>query len=292
MRPAALSLALLAPALALAQEAQPLQVTDLGQGLAMLQGAGGNLLVSAGADGTFLVDDQYGYQSAEILKALEGLGGGKPLRFVVNTHWHGDHTGGNQAMAEHGAVIVAHENVRRRMATDQFLAAFQRAVPASPPEALPVVTFTDQVTFHWNGHTVRVQHLDPAHTDGDSAVHFVEADVLHTGDTFFHGFYPFMDASSGGRLDGMIAAAERLLSLADGDTRIVPGHGGLATRADLQAYRDMLAGVREVMAPLVAAGQSVDEVVAAKPTAPWDPQWGGGFLKPDAWVRIVYAAMK
>lgn len=290
MRPT-LALALLVPTLALAQPAKPIQVTDLGSGLAMLQGAGGNLLLSAGEDGAFLVDDQYAYQAAGILATIQARTD-QPLRFVVNTHWHGDHSGGNQAMAEHGAVIVAHDNVRQRMATDQFLAAFGRKVPASPKAALPVITFTDRVTFHWNGHTVQVQHLDPAHTDGDSAVHFVEADVLHTGDTFFHGFYPFMDASSGGRLDGMIAAAERLLGMADEDTRIIPGHGPLATRADLQAYRDMLAGVRDTLRPLVAAGKSDDEIVAAKPTAQWDPKWGGGFLKPDVWVRIVVAAMR
>jgi glyoxylase-like metal-dependent hydrolase (beta-lactamase superfamily II) len=284
-------LALCLPALTLAQAAQPITVTDLGGGLAMLRGAGGNLLLSTGEDGSFLVDDQYAYQAEGILEEI-GKRTEKPLRFVVNTHWHGDHSGGNQAMAEHGAVVVAHENVRRRMATEQFIAAFQRKVPASPEEALPVVTFTDRVTFHWNGHTVRVQHLGPAHTDGDSLVHFEEADVIHTGDTFFHGFYPFMDASSGGRLDGMIAAAEQVLTRTDEDTRIVPGHGPLATPSDLRAYRDMLAGVRDALAPMIEAGRTDDEIVAAKPTAPWDARWGGGFLKPDAWVRIVLAAMR
>jgi glyoxylase-like metal-dependent hydrolase (beta-lactamase superfamily II) len=290
MRPSLL-LALCLPGLAFAQQARPITATELGGGLAMLQGAGGNLLLSTGEDGSFLVDDQYAYQAEGILEAI-GKRTEEPLRFVVNTHWHGDHSGGNQAMAEHGAVVVAHENVRRRMATEQFIAAFQRKVPASPEEALPVVTFTDQVTFHWNGHTVRVQHLGPAHTDGDSFVHFEEADVIHTGDTFFHGFYPFMDASSGGRLDGMIAAAERILGVADEDTRIVPGHGPLATPSDLRAYRDMLAGVRDALAPMIEAGKTDDEIVAAKPTAPWDAKWGGGFLKPDAWVRIVLAAMR
>ena len=154
--------------------------------------------------------------------------------------------------------------MRKRLSTEQFIAAFGKRVAPSPAKALPVVTFTEQITFHWNGDEVRVVHLAPAHTDGDAIIHFVGADVIHTGDTFFNGFYPFMDVSSGGRLDGMIAAAEQVLDMAGPETKIIPGHGPLATRNDLVAYRNMLGGVRTRVMLLVAKGLTVDEVIAAK----------------------------
>jgi len=179
------------------------------------------------------------------------------------------------------------------MAAGTFMKAFNRKVEPAPDGALPVVTFTDAVSFHWNGQEIRVFFVgQSAHTDGDSIVHFVGADVFHMGDTFFNGMYPFIDVSSGGRIDGMIAAVDRVLKVASDKTRLIPGHGPVGTKTDLQSYRDMLETVRDRMAALVAAGKTGEEIVAAKPTADLDEKWGGGFMKPDVWVGIVYESMK
>jgi glyoxylase-like metal-dependent hydrolase (beta-lactamase superfamily II) len=247
--------------------------------------------LSIGEDGAYLIDDQYAPLTEKILAAVKELTP-DPVRFVINTHWHGDHTGGNENMGDAGALLVAHEYVRRRMAAGTFMEAFDRQVEPAPEGALPVVTFTDAITFHWNGEEIRAFFVGPAHTDGDSIIHFVKADVFHMGDTLFNGMYPFIDVSSGGRIDGMIAAADRVLKVATEKTRLIPGHGPLATKADLQAYRDMLAQVRDRVAKLKAEGKSAEEVVAAKPTADFDEKWGGGFMEPDVWVGLVYQSME
>jgi cyclase len=267
-----------------------LRTEKVAEGVYMLAGNGGNIGVSVGEDAVFLVDDQYAPATEQIRQAVAAIGKGE-IRFILNTHWHGDHTGGNENFGKAGTLVVAHDNVRRRMSTEQFLAAFNQKFPPSPKAALPVVTFSSDVTFHLNGDEIRATHVPPAHTDGDSIVRFTKANVLHTGDLFFNGFYPFIDTSTGGSIDGMIAAADRMLNGIDSNTKIIPGHGPLADRAALQRYRDMLVGVRDSVVPLVRAGQTVDQVIAAKPTAKWDPQWGQGFLKPEAFVRIVYDSL-
>jgi glyoxylase-like metal-dependent hydrolase (beta-lactamase superfamily II) len=257
----------------------------------MLQGAGGNIGVSVGGDGILIVDDQYAPLADKIKAALQTLGEGK-LKFILNTHWHGDHTGGNENFGKAGTLIVAHDNVRRRMTSEQFLAAFNQKVAPSPKAALPVVTFATDVTFHLNGDEIRANHVAPAHTDGDSVVRFAKANVVHTGDLFFNGMYPFIDVSTGGSIDGMIAAADHILAMTDPNTKIIPGHGPLADRAALQRYRDMLTGVRDSIAPLVRGGRTVDQVIAANPTTKWDAQWGQGFLKPPDFVRIVFDSLQ
>jgi len=259
-------------------------------GIYMLTGRGGNLGLSVGTDGAFLIDDQYAPLSDKILAAVKAITP-DPVRFVVNTHWHGDHTGGNENMGKAGALLVAHENVRKRMSTEQFSAIWQSTTPASPEGALPVVTFAEGVTFHWNGEEIRVYHVPPAHTDGDAVVHFVKADVVHMGDCFFNGTYPFIDTSSGGRVDGVIGAADRVLAGISDKTRIIPGHGPLATRADLQAYRDVVKTIRDRIAKLKAAGKSVDDVLAAKPTAEYDEKWGQGFINAERLTRLVYESL-
>lgn len=283
------------PAAALGQDLEQPEVkveaTALRGGVHMLTGKGGNLGLFVGDDGAFLIDDQFAPLTPKILAAVKAITE-SPIRFVVNTHWHEDHTGGNENLGKAGAVIVAHENVRKRLSTEQFITAFGRKVAPSPDAALPKITFQDQVTFHWNGDTVRVIHVAPAHTDGDSVVRFEKANVIHTGDVFFNGLYPFIDSSSGGSVQGMIAAAAGLLELVDAETQLIPGHGPLGNRAALEAYVKMLETARDRIAPLIAAGKSADEVVAAKPTAELDATWGGGFLTPDAWVRVVYGAWK
>jgi glyoxylase-like metal-dependent hydrolase (beta-lactamase superfamily II) len=254
----------------------------------MLMGQGGNIAVSTGADGPVLVDDQFAPLVPKIEAAVRAIQDA-PIRFVVNTHWHGDHTGGNDPLGKAGALIVAHHNVRQRMSTRQFMAAMQREVPPSPPGALPVVTFEQGVTLHWNGEQIEVEHVAPAHTDGDSLIWFRRADAVHTGDTFVNGSYPFIDHSSGGSFDGLIAACDRVLAGSGAATKIIPGHGPLATQADLRAYREMLGKVRERVAGAIAKGTGQDAFIASKPLADLDPEWGGGFMKAEVFLATVWA---
>ncbi len=256
----------------------------------MLVGQGGNIGLSVGRDGAFLIDDQFAPLTEKISAAVKKVRD-EPIRFVINTHWHSDHTGGNENLGKAGSIIVAHENVRKRMSKKHFFKAFNREVPPSPEAALPVITFTDSVTFHFNDDEVRVLHVEPAHTDGDSIVHFRKANVLHMGDTYFNGMYPFIDASSGGSIDGMISAVDRALGLANKDTKIIPGHGAWSTMLELRAFQGMLKTVRGRMGDLMDKGKSREEIVASKPTKDLDEKWGGGFMEPDAWVGIVYDGM-
>ena len=291
--PVATALLAAAPALAQQQDFSKVQMTTVKvtEGVYMLTGAGGNIGVSAGEDGVFLVDDQYAPLTDKIKAALAAISK-KPIRFLLNTHWHGDHTGGNENLGKAGVLIVAHENVRKRMTTEQFIQAFGQKTPPSPKDALPVVTFTDAVTLHLNGDEIQAFHVAPAHTDGDAVVHFRKANVVHAGDLFFNGIYPFIDVDSGGSVDGMIAAADRILGVTDDRTQIIPGHGPLSHRAGLQSFRTMLAVARDKIQPLVDQGKTVEQVVAAAPTKELDEQWGKGFLTPDQFVRIVYSSMK
>ncbi len=280
----------LTPGLVGQEQQVTIEALPVADGLYMLTGQGGNIGVSVGDDGVFMVDDQFAPLTEQILAAVGKLSD-RPVRFLANTHWHGDHTGGNENLGRAGVLIVAHANVRERMSTEQFMEAFGRKVPPSPPEALPVVTFADSVTFHWNGDELHVFHVPHAHTDGDAIIHFKRSNAFHMGDTFFKGSYPFIDHSSGGSIHGVIAAAHAVLERADDDTKIIPGHGTLATPADLRAYVGMLETVRDGIQPMIDAGKSRDEVVAAKPTAKLDGDWGKGFMRPDMWVGIVYESM-
>jgi len=263
-----------------------IRTVKVAEGVYMLMGAGGNIGVSVGSDGVILIDDQFAPLSDKIKAAVAALGG--PIRFLLNTHWHFDHTGGNENFAKSGVVIVAHENVRRRMSVEQFISALNRREPPSPAAALPVVTFTDAITFYLNGDSINVFHVAPAHTDGDAVIWFRKANVMHMGDTFFNGRYPLIDLSSGGSVDGMVAAADRVLALVDANTRIIPGHGPLGDRPALQTYRAMLATVRDRIRQAVAAGQTLEQVQAAKPTAEFDAIWGKGSITPARFVEIVY----
>lgn len=265
------------------------KVEKIAPGVAVLFGAGGNIGLSYGADGNIIVDDQYAPMSEKIAAAIATVDP-DPVRFVINTHWHGDHTGGNEAMGKRGAVIVAHDNVRRRMSTEQFIAALDSRVPASPVAALPVVTFEDGVTLHLNGDTLHLVHVADAHTDGDSLVHWQKANILHMGDTFFHKFsLPFIDLSSGGSVDGLIAAVDKGLAMSNESTRIIPGHGPVASRADLVAYRAMLADIRARVAAGIAAKRSLAEIQATRPAAAYG--MSDGFIKPDQFVAFVYESL-
>ena len=266
------------------------KVIPVASGIYMLEGLGGNIGLSVGKDDAFLIDDQYAPLSAKI-KAAVATVTPKPVRFVVNTHWHFDHVGGNEALAGSGAIIFAHENTRRRMSSDQFIAALNRKVPASPTAALPVITFSDTITFYTNDDTVRTFHVANAHTDGDAIIIFQKANVVHMGDTFFNGRYPLIDLSSGGSLVGMIAAANKGLAMSNADTHFIPGHGPLATRADLVRYRDMLVATRDRVGKLIAEHKTLKEIIDAKPLADFDAQWGNGNIKADQFLSIVYQSL-
>ena len=257
----------------------------------MLQGAGGTIAVLVGPDGVLLVDDEFAPLVPKILAAVKQLSP-KPVRFVVNTHWHGDHTGGNAALGTEGAVIVAQDNVLKRLSTEQFNGFTKKTIPPSPAIALPVVTFADSLSFHFDGEQVDVFHVVPAHTDGDSVLWFRKANVVHMGDNFFHGMYPFIDTGSGGSVDGVVTAVDSVLARIDDGTKVIPGHGPLGTKADLKAFRDMVATLRDRVKKAIAEGKTLDQVVASKPTADLDAAWGGGFLKGSDVVTMLYLGLK
>ena len=274
-----------------AMEDVELRVEHLRGGLFALFGRGGNIGVSVGEDGVFLVDDQFAPLTDRIVAAVADIHPG-PIRFVINTHWHFDHTGGNENLGNAGAVIVAHDNVRVRMSQDSFIEAFNREVKAAPPAALPVVTFSDKASLHLNGEEARIHHVPNAHTDGDGIVHFTGTNVVHMGDVFFNDRYPFIDVGSGGSLDGMIAAVAMVLAMTDDDTIIIPGHGPVTDKAGLREYHRMLSHTRDRVAALIAEGRDLDAVVAAKPMAAFEAAWGQGDDWTTSYVGFAYQSLK
>ena len=271
-------------------ESVEIETIPVTEDIYMLTGEGGNIGVSTGEDGVLLIDDQYAPLTDKITAAVDAIAE-QPIRFLLNTHWHFDHTGGNENLGESGVVIVAHDEVYTRMSTDQFVEAFQREVPASPPAALPKITYNDTLTFHLNGQTINGFHVKPAHTDGDTVIHFPDADVIHTGDVYFNSMYPFIDISSGGSVVGMLEATEKILALAGDDTKIIPGHGALSNRSELEAYQQMLMDVKTTAEEAIAQGLTLEEFIASDPTAEYDDTWGQGFLTPEQFQTIVYQSL-
>ena len=284
---AVLACLLFAPA-ALAQDFSKVEIktTKLGDTTYMMEGAGGNLGLSIGDDAVFLIDDQFAPLSDRINAAIATLTS-KPVKFIVNTHWHYDHTGGNENFGKAGSIIVAHENVRKRMSTEQLIEFMKTTVPASPAVALPMVTFAASVNFHLNGEEIRTIHVPRAHTDGDAIVHFTKSDVIHMGDAYFNGFYPFIDTSSGGTIDGTVAACDRALAIATDRTKIIPGHGPLSNKAELKVYRDMLATVSTRVKKMVADGKKLEDITASDATAEFDEKWGKGFISAAKFREMV-----
>jgi cyclase len=266
------------------------KVVPVAGGVSMLVGQGGNIGVTAGKDGIFLIDDQFEPLLPKIRAAVKTLGDG-PIRFVVNTHFHGDHTGSNAKLGEAGAVILAQENVRKRLGMERIQPQTKERTPPKPPSAWPLVTYASGINLYLNGDELEVVHVARAHTDGDSIIRFRKANVVHMGDTFFNGNYPFIDVDAGGSIDGLVAAIDQVLAMTDDRTRLIPGHGALGTKADLRAYREVVGGIRDRVKTSIAQGKTLEQILAAKPSAQWDATWGKGFIGPDVFVSTIHRSL-
>jgi cyclase len=253
-------------------------------------GVGGNMALQTGPEGLVLVDSNFSTVVPKIREAIAGVSHDAPDA-LINTHWHYDHTDGNEGLHAAGFSIFAHQKTRERMSAAQTIPFFHLVMPASPAAALPSITFGDTMQAWHNGDSLDLVHYDPAHTDTDIYVHFHNANVLHAGDTWFNGMYPFIDEATGGRIGGMIAAAEKSLAVADDNTKIIPGHGPLGSKADLKRWHDMLAAIRDKVSALKAAGASEQEAIAKKPTAEFDATWVKGFVTGDVFTGIVYRTL-
>lgn len=262
-----------------------IKATKVAGNVYMLQGAGGNIGVSVGADGILIVDDQFAPLADKIKAALKTLGQGK-LKFVLNTHWHGDHTGGNVAFGPE-APIIAHDNVRKRLATEQKSEFFKHTTPASPKDALPVITFGQSLTVHFNGEEIRVIHFPKGHTDGDSVIFFTGSNVVHMGDDFFAGTFPFVDLESGGSVEGLIANIAEILGKLPAGVKLIPGHGPISTPDDLKLYQRMLVETSAVVREKTKAGKTLQQIKTEGLPEEWN-SWGKGFIKTDLWIEIIH----
>jgi len=265
----------------------PIKTTKLYDNVFLLQGAGGNMAVQTGEQGKILIDSSFATAVPKIREAMDALSKDPPYA-LINTHWHIDHTDGNDGMHTAGYTIVAHEKTRTRLSEPANMKLFGMTLPAAPAGALPVVTFNNSMRVWHNGDSLEMVHFDPAHTDTDIYIHFHKADVLHAGDVWFNGMYPFIDEGTGGSIGGMIIGAEKALAVAGDSTKIIPGHGPLGTKVELKEFSDMLSTVRDKVAAMKTAGASEKEVIDKKPTADLDPIWGKGGFGPDMFVGIVY----
>jgi cyclase len=270
--------------------AVPIQAQNLSENLTLLSGPGGNIVVLNGPDGKFVVDTFVSPAWPKLKEALDGLGNA-PLKFVIDTHWHFDHTDNNAPLHAAGATILAHENTKKRMSTTQEVPILGLHFPPSPADALPQQTFASSYKLKANGEALALQYFSPAHTDSDIYVHFEKANVIHMGDTFFNGMYPFIDPGTGGKINGMIAAADKVLHLADNNTKIVPGHGALGNKADLAKSRDMLLTARDRDQKLNTEGKSAQEAAAIKPLADLDATWAKGMLSGDLFIQVLYLTL-
>jgi glyoxylase-like metal-dependent hydrolase (beta-lactamase superfamily II) len=262
-------------------------VQTLRRNVSVLLGPGGNIAVLTGPDGKLVVDAEIVTARPNVSAALASISP-DPIKQLINTHWHFDHTGGNEWLHEAGASILAHENTRKHLLTDTHVEGWKHTFPAAPLGAIPSTVFRDDYTLHANGTTLVLKRYAPAHTDSDISVYFAEADILHVGDTFWNRDYPFIDYSTGGSIDGQIGAAEANLATATDKTIVISGHGAIGARADLILFRDVLVEIRDKVAALKRQGRSLPEVIAAKPSARYDAEWGNLFMTPSAFLALVY----
>lgn len=250
--------------------------------------SGGNVAVSAGDDGVFLIDDQYIQTTDELVAAVRSISAA-PIKFVLNTHWHGDHTGGNEVMGEQGALIMGHDNVRERLSKPAQRG--DRVIEAKPEIALPVITFSDQISIYINGDEARATHFANAHTDGDSVIYFKRANILHAGDLMFEKGYPLVDLSSGGSIDGYVAAVGTLVDMISDDTIVIPGHGKVTGKQGLEEYYVMLKTIRDRVRTMKDDGMTLAEVLAAKPSTEFDQRWAWNYIDGDSFVETVYTSL-
>ena len=264
------------------------KATKVAGNVYMLQGAGGNIGVSVGDDGILIVDDQYAPLADKIRAALKGIAD-KKLRFILNTHWHGDHTGGNVVFGPE-APVIAHDNVRKRLSTEQRSEVFKSTTPAAPKEALPIITFNQSLTVHFNGEEIRAIHYPQGHTDGDSVIFFTASNVVHLGDDFFAGRFPFVDLESGGSVEGLIKNIGEIIGKIPAGAKLIPGHGPISTIDDLKTYHGMLQQTTEIVRQKIAGGKTLEQVKSEGLPAEWAP-WGTGFIKTDRWVETIYKSL-
>jgi cyclase len=257
----------------------------------MLKGRGGNVGISTGEDGLYIIDDQVKPVTTQLLQAIRKISK-EPIRFVINTHYHADHVGGNEAIGAAGAVIIAHDNIRKRMTTEQVSIFMNNTTPPYPKGALPVVTFNDRMSLHLNGETATAYYVAEGHTDGDAIIHFPESNVIHMGDMYFNGLYPYVDLDAGGAMQGLVAAVDLALSMADESTRIIPGHGPLAVTEDLKGYRDFLIKAGANVQELIDQGMDLQQIIAAEPTKEWDETLGKTWITPAQFVTFIYNSLK
>jgi len=262
-------------------------VQKLRGNISVLMGAGGNIAVLPGRDGKLLIDAGFAGARPQITSALASISS-DPIKHLINTHWHFDHTDGNDWVHSVGAVILAHTNTRKHLSTTTRVEGWDFTFPPSPPGAIPAEVFDDERTVELNGTTIALKYYAPAHTDSDISVYFTDADVFHVGDTFWNGYYPFIDYSTGGSIDGMIHATQANMEKATDKMVVVPGHGAVGDKSQLAFYRDLLIGTREKVAALKKQGKSLDEIIAAKPTAATDAKWGNGFRSPKDFIGDVF----
>jgi glyoxylase-like metal-dependent hydrolase (beta-lactamase superfamily II) len=255
--------------------------------ISVLEGSGGNIAVLTGNDGKLLVEAGFAVSRPAISTALESINS-DPIKHLINTHWHTDHTDGNVWLHSAGAAITAHENTRKRLSVDTRVEGWNWTFPAAPAGALPSTVFTDTHEMHCNNTRILLKYYGPAHTNSDISVHFADADVIHVGDTWWNGVYPFIDFSTGGSIDGQIRAAEANLAKVTDKTIIIPGHGPVGGRSDVVKFRDMLVGIRQNVAALKKQGRSLNETIAAKPTAAYDQKWGQFLITPALFTSLVY----
>jgi glyoxylase-like metal-dependent hydrolase (beta-lactamase superfamily II) len=279
---------------AVAQAQQPdyskvqIKATKVAGNVYMLEGAGGNIGVSVGDDGLLIVDDQFAPLADKIRAALKGIAD-KKLHFILNTHWHGDHTGGNVSFGPE-ATIIAHDNVRKRLSTEQKSTVFNRTTPPSPKEALPVITFDKTLTVHFNGEEIRAIHFPQGHTDGDSVIFFTSSNVVHLGDDFFAGRFPFVDLESGGTVEGLVRNIGEIITKIPEGAKLIPGHGPISTIDDLKNYHRMLQQTTEIVRQKIAAGKTLEQIKSEGLPEEWKP-WGEGFIKTDRWVETIYRSL-
>ena len=266
-----------------------IKATKINGSVYMLEGAGGNIGVSVGEDGILIVDDQFAPLADKIKAALKTLGEGK-LKFILNTHWHGDHTGGNATFGR-DAPIIAHDNVRKRLSTEQRSEFFKTTTPASPKDALPVIRFDQSLSVHFNGEEIRVIHFPHGHTDGDSVIFFTKSNVVHMGDDFFAGRFPFVDLESGGSVQGLTKNIGEIIPKLPEGAKLIPGHGPISTIDDLKVYHRMLIETTEVVRKKMAAKEPLDQIKKEGLPAEWKA-WGEGFIKTDLWIELVYRSLQ